>query len=148
MAVTTKAHLPLVSASKFDVSPVAVADETGYTGVVGGGTGRCIAFASMPKGRAILMGINIGALSGSPTGLTVGLGVSADGDGGSLAFVTGTTTEFATVTAGLQYQVEIPLSYVSDSTKYYSACVALKGGGSTTAIVGTVSYVLDPNYSG
>jgi hypothetical protein len=102
----------------------------------------------MPKGRAILMGINIGALSGSPTGLTVGLGVSADGDGGSLAFVSGTTTEFTTVTAGLQYQVEIPLSYVSDSTKFYSACVALKGGGTTTAIVGTVSHVLDPNYSG
>jgi hypothetical protein len=146
MGITTKGHLPLVSATKFDVSPVAVGDETGYTGVVGGGTGRCVAFASMPKGRALLINVNIGALSGSPTGLTVGLGVSADADGGSLAFVTGTTTEFTTVAAGAQHQIEVPLSYVSDASKFYSACVALKGGGTTTAIVGTVTVVLDPTY--
>ena len=48
--------------------------------------------------------------------------------------------------AGTQFTVEIPLSYVSDSTKFYSACVALKGGGATTAIIGTVTTVLDPTY--
>jgi hypothetical protein len=146
MGITTKAHLPLVSATKFDVSPVSVADETGYTGVVGAGSGRCVAFASMPKGRALKIGIGIGALTGSPTGLTVGLGVNDDANGTGLAFVAGTTTEIATVAAGAQHQVEIPLSYVSDSSKFYCACVALKGGGTTAAIIGTISEVLDPTY--
>lgn len=146
MGITTKYLVPLVSSTKFDVAPAAVSDESDYSGVVGASTGRCVAFASMPKGRALLINVNIGALSGSPTGLTVGLGVANDANGGSLAFVAGTTTEITTVAAGAQHQVEIPLSYVSDSTKYYSACVALKGGGSTTAIVGTVTQVLDPTY--
>lgn len=146
MGIQTKNHFPLVSASKFDVSPVSVADETGYTGVVGGVTGRCIAFASMPKCRAYKINVAIGALSGSPTGLQVGLGVNDDANGTNLAFVAGTTTEFATVTAGLQYSVEIPASYVSDSTKFYSACLALKGGGTTTALCATISEVLDPTY--
>lgn len=146
MALTTKYDAPLVSATKFDVSPVVVADETGYTGVVGGGNARCIAFASMPKGRALLINVNVGALSGSPAGLTVGLGVNDDANGTSLAFVSGTTTEFLTPAAGNQYQVEIPLSYVSDPTKFYSACVALKGGGATTAIVGTATVVLDKTH--
>lgn len=148
MAFTTKANVPLVSATKFDVAPVSVADEADYSGVVGGGSSRCIAFASMPKGRALLINVNVGALSGSPTGLTVGLGVNNDANGTGLAFVSGTTTEIATPAAGAQYQVEIPLSYVSDSTKFYSACVALKGGGTTTAIVGTVTQVLDPVFNG
>lgn len=146
MAFTTKANVPVVSATKFDVSPVSVADETDYSGVVGGGTGRCVAFASMPKGRALLINVSIGALTGSPTGLTVGLGVSSDANGTGLAFVSGTTTELTTVAAGAVHQVEIPLSYVSSSSGYYSACLALKGGGTTAAIIGTASVVLDPTY--
>ena len=146
MGIQTKEYSPLVSATKFDVAPVSVADETGYTGVVGAGSARCIAFASMPKGRALKMHVNVGALSGSPTGIQVGLGVNDDANGTSLAFVSGTTTDLGAAVAGTQFVVEIPLSYVSDSTKFYSACVALKGGGATTAIIGTVTTVLDPTY--
>lgn len=146
MGILTKAHLPLVSATKFDVAPVIVADETGYTGVVGAGSGRCVAFASMPKGRALLVHVNVGALSGSPTGIQVGLGVNDDANGTGLAFVAGTTTDLGAAAAGTQFTVEIPLSYVSDSTKFYSACVAVKGGGATSAIVGTVTTVLDPTH--
>ena len=81
MGIQTKEYSPLVSATKFDVAPVSVADETGYTGVVGAGSARCIAFASMPKGRALKMHVNVGALSGSPTGIQVGLGVNDDANG-------------------------------------------------------------------
>jgi hypothetical protein len=146
MGIQNKEYTPLVSATKFDVSPVSVADESGYTGVVGAGSTRGIAFASMPKGRALLMHVNVGALSGSPTGIQVGLGASSDDSGTGLAFVAGTTTDLGAAVAGTQFAVEIPLSYVSDSTKFYSACVALKGGGTTTAIIGTVTTVLDPTY--
>jgi hypothetical protein len=149
MAFTTKAHLPLVSATQFDVAPVSVADETDYSGVVGAGTGDYIAYASMPKGRALLICVNTGAAASSPTGLTVGLLKATDANGGSAAFVSGTTTELeaSSVSGDKQYQVEIPLSYVSDSAGYYSAGVALKGGGSSTCIIGTVSMVLDPTYA-
>lgn len=143
---TFKTDLPLVSATKYDLAPVIVADETGYTGVVGAGTGRCVAYASMPKGRALCTFVNVGALSGSPTGIQVGLGVADDANGTSLAFVSGTTTDLGAAAAGTQFKVEIPLSYVSDSTKFYSACIAVKGGGTTTALIGTVTVVLDPDY--
>jgi hypothetical protein len=146
MGIQTKGYTPLVSATKFDVSPVVVADESDYSGVVGGGSSRCIAFADMPKGRALLMHINVGALSGSPTGIQVGLGVNDDANGTGLAFVAGTTTDLGAAVAGTQFAVEIPLSYVTDSTKFYSACVAVKGGGATTAIVGTVTTVLDKTH--
>lgn len=145
---TFKQNLPFAAADKFDIIPAVVADESDYSGVVGGGTGRCVAFASVTKGRALKMSVAVGTLSGSPSGLTFGLGVSSDANGTSLAFVSGTTTEVASPTAGKLYTAEIPMSYVSDSSKFYSACVALKGGGTTTAIVATVTEVLDPVFSG
>jgi hypothetical protein len=148
MAFTTKAHVPLVSSTKFDVAPISVADETDYSGVVGAGTGDYVAYASMPKGRALLICVNVGVATSSPTGLTVGLLKGTDANGSAAAFVSGTTTELeaSSVAGDTTYQVEIPLSYVSDSAGYYSAGVALKGGGSSSAIIGTVSMVLDPTY--
>ena len=146
MAFTTKAHVPLVSSTKFDVSPVSVGDETGYTGLVGAGTGRGILGSSMPKGRALLIQAACGAVANSPTGLTFGLAVADDENcTTNLAFVSGATTE-VTPAAGGQYSVEVPLSYVSNTAKYYCVAVALKGGGTATALLGTVSNVLDPTY--
>jgi hypothetical protein len=146
MGITTKAHLPLVSATKFDVAAVSVADETDYSGISHAGSGDWVLGSSMPKGRALLMCVSTGALTGSPTGLQIGLLVGDDANGTSAAFISGTTTEVTTPAGDTQYQVEIPLSYVSDLTKYYSAGLALKGGGTTAVIAGTVTMVLDPTY--
>jgi len=146
MALTTKYSVPLVSATQFDVAPVSVADESDYSGIVHAGTGDWILGSAMPKGRSLLIGVATGALTGSPTGLQVGLLTGSDANGTGAAFISGTTTEFTTPAGDSQYQVEIPLSYVSDMTKYYSAGLALKGGGATAVIAGTVSMVLDPTF--
>lgn len=148
MAFTNSTNVPLVSATKFDVAPISIADETDYSGVVGAGTGDYILGANMPKGRALLITVATGAAANGPTGLTVGLLTATDANGGSAAFVSGTTTELeaSSVPGDKQYQVQIPLSYVSSLTAYYSAGLALKGGGTATLIAGTVSHVLDPTY--
>jgi len=146
MGITNKQLVPLVSATKFDVAAVALADETGYTGITHAGTGRWVLGSAMPKGRALAIAISTGALSGSPGGVQVGLLTGSDANGTGAAFITGTTTEYLTPAGSTQYVVEIPLSYVSDLTAYYSAGLALKGGGATTMVAGTVSMVLDPTY--
>lgn len=148
MGILTKAHTPLVSATKFDVAPISVADEVDYSGISHAGSGDWILGSSMPKGRALLVHVNTGATANSPTGLTVGLCSGTDANGTGVAFVSGASTEVeASAVAGdTQYLVEIPLSYVSDLTKYYSIGVALKGGGTATCLVGTVTTVLDPTY--
>lgn len=148
MALTTKYSVPLVSATKFDVAAVSVADETGYTGITHASTGRWVAGNAMPKGRALLVCVNTGALTGSPTGLQVGLLTGSDANGTGAAFITGTTTEVTTPAGTSQYQVEIPLSYVDgdSASLFYSAGLALKGGGATAVIAGTVTMVLDPTH--
>jgi hypothetical protein len=149
MAVRTKAHVPLVSATQFNVSPQVIADESDYSGVVNAGTGDWVLGSAMPKGRALLVIVETGVLSGTPTGLQVALygsGTDADGSGG--AIITATATEWTTPAGDTVYQAEIPLSYVSDLTKYYSLGVACKGGGSTSIVAGATALVLDPVRNG
>lgn len=143
-----KNDAPLVSSTKFDVAAVSVGDETDYAGVVGPGANDYLAFSEMPKGRALLVSVSTGALTGTPTGLKFGLvtATAADGTGLAFATATGATTEVDTPAGDSQYELEIPLSLITNSALYYGIGVAVKGGGSTAMIVGTVTRVLDPAY--
>jgi len=141
-----KTDFPLVSTTQFDVAPVAIADETGYTSPVNAGSGDWVLGSILKlKGRRLLVTVNTGAASGSPGGFQVALyGSATDANGTSGAIITATAQEELLPVGDITYEYEIDLAYVTDLTKYYSMGVALKGGGATTLVMGTTSRVLDP----
>jgi hypothetical protein len=147
MGITTKAHLPLVSATKFNVEPQSVGDETDYTTYVGAGTGDWVLGSALPKGRKLLVIVETGALTGVPTGLKFGLmGSATDANGSSGAIIASTATEVVNPAGDTVYVAEIDLAAVDDLAKFYSLGIALKGGGTTAVIVGATALVLDPTY--
>lgn len=147
MGITTKAHLPLVSATKFNVSQVtAIAAGSGaYGSAVAAGTGDWVLGSAMPKGRALLVIVNSSTLANTPTYLKVSLQKGDDANGTNGADVTGSVTEIATPAGDSVYTCEIPLSCVDDLTKYYSLALAVNGANNThTLIADAAAVVLDP----
>jgi hypothetical protein len=139
-----KTDFQLVSATKFNVAPVVIADESDYGTPVNAGTGDWMLGSTIPKGRRLLVVVDTGALSGTPTGLQVALyGSATDANGTSGAIISSTATEFATPAGDTTYTVEMPMSAISDASKYYSLGLALKGGGTTTCLAGAHAFVLD-----
>jgi hypothetical protein len=148
MALTTKADLPLASATKFNVSPQAIDDgASAYGTAVNAGTGDWVLGSAMPKGRALLVIVETGALTGTPTALKVALfGSATDANGTSGAEIAATVTEWATPAGDTVYVAEIDLAYVSDLSKYYSLGLTSNGGGATSVIAGATALVLDPTF--
>jgi hypothetical protein len=153
MAVTSKSHVPLVSATQFNVpGGAAIAAGSGvYGSATNAGASDWVLGSAMPKGRALLVIVNTAAIANSPTALKVALfGSATDASGTSGAEITATITEWATPAGDTAYvSAEIPLSYVSDLTKYYSLGLSVNGaGGTTTVVADAAAIVLDPVYSG
>lgn len=150
MGILTKAHLPLVSATQFNVSQVAAiaAGSGAYGTVVNAGTGDWVLGSSLPKGRKILVVINTATKAGSPTALKVSLfGSATDANGSSGAEIASTVTEIATPAGDSAYTAEIDLAAVTDLTKYYSLGLTVNGASaSDTLIADAVAIVLDPTY--
>lgn len=145
---TTKADLPLVSATKFNVSPQAIDDGAGaYGTAVAAGNGDWVLGSELPKGRKLLVVVDTGALTSTPTGLKVALhGSGTDANGTNGAEIASTVTEWANPAGDTTYLAEIDLAAVTDLTKYYSLALASNGGGSTSVIAGASALVLDPTY--
>lgn len=150
MGTLNKAHLPLVSATQFNVSPQAIDDGSNVYGTaVNAGTGDWVLGSALPKGRKLLVIVETGALTSTPTALKVALfGSATDANGSSGAEIASTVTEWATPAGDTVYVTEIDLAAVTDLTKYYSLGLASNGGGSTSVIAGATALVLDPTYNG
>jgi hypothetical protein len=149
MGITVKGNLPLVAAAKFNVPPAAVDDgAAAYGTYLTAGTGHWVLGSAMPKGRAMLVTVNTGALTGTPTALKVSLmGAATDANGTSGAEIAATVYEITTPAGLTAYQTEISLAYVTDLTKYYSLGLASNGAGTTSVIAGASAEVLDPTYT-
>jgi hypothetical protein len=147
MGILTKAHLPVVSETKFNVSPQAIDDgAAAYGTAVTAGTGDWV-LGSTIKGRKLLVVVNTGALTGTPTALKVSLhGSATDANGTSGAEIASTVTEWANPAGDSVYVTEIDLGAVSDLTKYYSLALTSNGAGTTSVIAGASALVLDPTY--
>src|SRR5512134_3035305 len=89
--------LTLVSATKFNVSPQAVDDGAGaYGTAVNAGTGDWVLGSAIPEGDKLLVIVETGALTGTPTALKVALfGSATDANGTSGAEIASTVTEWA-----------------------------------------------------
>jgi len=149
MGIDLKSNHPLVSSTKFAISPQAVDDGAGaYGTAVTAGTGDWVLGSAIPKGRALLVTVDTGALTGAPTALKVSLfGSATDANGTSGAEITSTITEWASNPAGdITYQAEIDLAAVTDLTKYYSLALTSNGAGTTSIMAGASATVLDPTY--
>lgn len=148
MAVTTKSNVPLVSATAFNVSPQAIDDgAAAYGTAVNAGTGDWVLGSAIPKGRKLLVVVDTGALTGTPTALKVALfGSATDANGTNGAEIASTVTEWTTPAGDTTYLAEIDLAAVTDLTKYYSLGLASNGAGTTSIIAGASALVLDPVY--
>ena len=150
MSFTEKAMLPLVSATKFNISQVAaIAAGTGaYGTATTAGTGDWVLGSAMPKGRKLLVVVNTSTLANTPTFLKVSMfGSATDANGTSGAEIASTITEFATPAGDTVYLAEIDLAAVSDLSKYYSLALTVNGAGAThTLIADAAALVLDPTY--
>jgi hypothetical protein len=149
MAFTTKADLPLVSATKFNVlNAAAIAAGTGaYGTATAAGSGDWVLGSSMPKGRKLLVVLATSTVANSPTAIKVALQKGDVANGTNGAEIASTVTEFATPAGDTAYTAEIDLAAVDDATKYYSLAVAVNGAGATaTVIAEAVAVVIDPSY--
>jgi hypothetical protein len=148
MALAHKSRFPLVSETKFNVSPQAVDDGAGaYGTAVNAGTGDWVLGSAIPKGRKLLVIVDTGALTGTPTALKVALfGSATDANGTSGAEIASTVTEWTTPAGDSTYLAEIELSAVSDLTKYYSLGLTSNGAGTTSILAGACAIVLDPTH--
>ncbi len=150
MGITTKAHLPLVSATQFNVAPgAAIAAGSGVYGTLSNaGASDWILGSAMPKGRKLLVIVNTGAIANAPTALKVSLSGSAtDASGTSGAEIASTVTEWATPAGDTVYVTEIDLAAVTDLTKYYSLTVGVNGAGATSTVVAdATALVLDQTF--
>lgn len=143
---TYKSNLPLVSATKFNVSPQAVDDGAGaYGTAVTAGAGDWVLGADIPRGRKLLVVVETAALTGTPTALKVALhGSATDANGTSGAEIESTVTAWATPAGDTVYTTEIDLAAVDDLTKYYSLALASNGAGTTSVLAGACALILDP----
>ena len=148
MGITTKFLVPLLHATSGNVPAVDIGDGSNvygtpiYSPATTWQTG-----AAIKKGRALLVVVNTGALTGTPTGLKVGLYKGTDSSGSGAALVTGTDTAWATPAGTTSYVTEIDLSNVSGlATDFYSLGLSVNGGGSTAVVAGATALVLDPTY--
>lgn len=143
---TFNTDLPLVSATKFNISPQAIDDGAGaYGTAVNAGTGDWVLGSALPKGRKLLIDVNTGALTGTPTALKVALfGSATDANGTSGAEIASTVTAWADPAGDSVYTAEIDLAAVTDLTKYYSLGLTSNGAGTTSLIAGATARVLDP----
>jgi hypothetical protein len=148
MALAHKSRFPLVSETKFNVSPQAIDDGAGaYGTAVNAGTGDWVLGSAIPKGRKLLVVVDTGALTGTPTALKVALfGSATDANGTSGAEIASTVTEWTTPAGDSTYLAEIELSAVSDLTKYYSLGLTSNGAGTTSVLAGASAIVLDPTH--
>jgi hypothetical protein len=148
MGITTKAHLPLVDDTTFNVPATDVGDGSNVYGtLVSAGASNWVAGNAMPKGRALLVVINTGALTGTPTHLRCGLYKGTNSSGASGALVTGTDHVIATPAGGTSYTYEIDLSKCTGlATDFYSLGLDANGGGSTAVLASATAVVLDPTY--
>lgn len=148
MAVTTKAHLPVVAADKFNVPPgSAIAAGTGAYGTASAaGASRWVLGSAIPKGRKLFVVVTSGAAANSPTAVKVALhGSATNSSGASGAEIASTVTEWATPAGNTVYTTEIDLAAVSDLTKYYSLAVSVNGAGATATLIASAdAFVLDP----
>ena len=148
MGILTKTHLPLVSATAFNVAPgAAIAAGSGVYGTLSNaGASDWIKGDAMPKGRKLLVIVNTGAVATSPTALKVSLSGSAtDSSGTSGAEIASTVTEWANPAGDTVYTTEIDLAAVSDLTKYYSLTLGVNGASSSSTVVAdATALVLDP----
>jgi hypothetical protein len=144
MAILTKNEVPLVSVTKFNVSPQAVDDGAAvYGAAVTAGTGDWV-LGSTIKGRKLLVVVNTGALTGTPTALKVSLhGSATDANGTSGAEIASTVTEWANPAGDEVYVTEIDCAAVSDGTKYYSLALASNGAGTTSILAGASAQYLE-----
>lgn len=150
MAITSMSHLPLVAAAKFNVPCQAVDDgSSAYGTAVTAGSGGWVLGSAIPKGRKLLVIVNTGALTGTPTNLKVALhGSATDANGSSGAEIASTVTAFGAPAGSTSYQAEIDLAAVTDLTKYYSLALASNGAGSTSVLAGATAMLLDPVNNG
>jgi hypothetical protein len=148
MGILTKEYTPLVSATKLNVPAAAVDDGSAVYGTyVTAPATKWVLGSAMPKGRKLLVVVNTGALTSTPTALKVALlGGGTDTSGSSAAEIASTVTAWATPAGNTSYLAEIDLAAVSDLTKYYSLGLASNGGGSTSIIAGATALVLDPAF--
>jgi hypothetical protein len=147
MGITTKSHLPLVSATKFNVlNATAIAAGTGaYGTATAAGTGDWVLGSSMTKGRKMLVVVATSTIANSPTAIKVALQKGDDANGTNGAEIASTVTEWATPAGDTAYTTEIDLAAVDDLTKYYSLAVSVNGAGATaTVIAEAIALVLDP----
>lgn len=143
---TFKGQVPLVSATKFNVSPQGIDDGAGaYGAVVNAGSGDWVLGAEIiGVGRSMLVDVNTGALTGTPTGLKVGLYKGDDANGTNGALVTGSDTAWTNPAGDAAYTAEIPVSLVTDPAKFYSLGLSSNGAGTTSVIAGATARFLDP----
>lgn len=148
MALTTKYNVPLVSATALNVPAQAVDDGSNVYGTaVTAPATKWVLGSAMPKGRALLVVVNTGALTSTPTNLKVSLfGGGTDTSGSAAAEIAATVTAFGVPAGNSSYVAEIDLANVTDLTKYYSLALTSNGGGSTSVIAGATALVLDPTY--
>jgi hypothetical protein len=152
MAFTYKGNLPLVSATKFNVSNAAAiaAGTADYGTYTNAGNGDWILGSDLKKvGRAILVVINSATLANTVTNLKVALLMGDDANGTNGAEVTGSTTVIATPAGDSAYTAVINLNAVTiTDAKYYSLGLAVSGANNTnTLIADAVGLVLDPQFA-
>src|SRR5574341_1382959 len=98
MGMLSKAHLPLVSATQFNVlQAAAIAAGTGaYGTATTAGAGDWILGSALPKGRKLLVIVPTSTAAVSPTAVKVSLfGGATDANGTSGAEIASTVTEWA-----------------------------------------------------
>jgi hypothetical protein len=150
MGILTKAHLPLVSETKFNVcNAAAIAAGTGaYGSATLAGSGDWMLGSALPKGRKLLVVVTTSTLANTPTALKVSLhGGATDANGSSGTEIASTVTEWADPAGDSVYTAEIDLAAVTDLTKYYSLALTVNGAGAThTLIAEAAALVLDPTF--
>jgi hypothetical protein len=150
MSNTFKEQVPLVSATQFNVSPQAIDDgAAAYGTAVTAGTGDWVLGSVLKRlGRAMLVVVDTGVLTGAPTALKVALhGAATDANGTSGAEIAATVKEWATPAGDSSYTHVIDMGAITDETKYYSLALASNGAGTTSVIAGATALVLDPVYA-
>lgn len=139
----TKSDLPVAggTSTKFAVPAQSLGDGSSAYGTVGAAASGSWVIGSALKGWKVLVVVNTGAASNSPTGLKLGLYENANDTGNSPSLVTGTDTEWTTSLDNNVRVVEMPISSV-DEAKYYSLGLSINGAGSATLLASATGLML------
>ena len=144
MAFPFDTDVPLVSATKFNVPAQAVDDGSNVYGTPVYAPASSWVLGNTLQGRKLLVTVNTGALTSTPTALKVYLAKGTTSSGGSITAVTGTETEWTTPAGNTSYSTTIDLSAATfNATDYYSLALASNGAGSTSVIAGATARYLD-----